>query len=254
MGGCAIISFFRQSCNHQVQEYFINLVRCGDLKAGDKLPPEIDLAQSFSISRNTLREALKSLEALGVLETVRGQGTFVTPDARKRIADMDLVRCFSMENDFQALLEAKNTLVPEMARLAALRRTEEDLAEMGAVLDTPMDSCFSAESMFQIRVASTAKSSVLSGYLRSVYQRLLETEYPKLLSRLPISDIQSGQRQILEAIAQADEESAYQIAKRVSDNRYLQVFENLVTESGDTATQEERQQKHSVFLYGMSDR
>lgn len=180
-GGCAIISFFRQSCNHQVQEYFINLVRCGDLKAGDKLPPEIDLAQSFSISRNTLREALKSLEALGVLETVRGQGTFVTPDVRKCIADMDLVRCFSMENDFQALLEAKNTLVPEMARLAALRRTEEDLAEMGAVLDTPMDSCFSAESMFQIRVASTAKSSVLSGYLRSVYQRLLETEYPKLI-------------------------------------------------------------------------
>ena len=167
---------------------------------------------------------------------------------------MDLLRYISTENDMQALLEAKNTLVPEMARLAALRRTEEDLTEMEAVLDTPMDSCFSAESMFQIRVASTAKSSILSGYLRSVYQRLLETEYPKLLSRLPISEIQSGQRQILAAIAQADEERAYQIAKRVSDNRYLQVFENLVTESGDTATQEERQQKHSVFLYGMSGR
>ena len=60
------------------------MVRCGDLKAGDKLPPEIELAQSLSLSRSTLREALKSLEAIGILETVRGQGTFVTMDARKQ--------------------------------------------------------------------------------------------------------------------------------------------------------------------------
>ena len=237
-----------------MQEYYINQIRCGDLKTGDKLPPEIELARSFSISWNTLREVLKSLEALGVLETVRGQGTFVAADARKRIADMDLVRCFSMENDFQALLEAKNALMSEIARLAAMRRTEDDIAEMGAVLSTPIDSGFSAESIFQIRVANAAKSPVLSGYVRSVYQQLLETEYPRLLLRLPISDIRLGQRQILEAIAQADEEKVHQTAKRVSDIRYLQLFENCMTENRDSTAQEANQQKHSVFINVLPER
>lgn len=237
-----------------MQEYYINQIRCGDLKTGDKLPPEIELARSFSISRNTLREALKSLEALGILETVRGQGTFVAADARKRVGNMDLLRCFSDKNDLHAMLEAKNILVAEAARFAAMRRTKEDLAEMEALLDTPMDSGFSAESIFQIRVASAAKSPVLSGYVRSVYQQLLETEYPRLLLRLPISDIRLSQRQILEAIAQADEEKAYLAAKQVSDIRYEKLREIHLTESNLNTMHEKNEEKYSVFLNMIQDR
>ena len=239
---------FRQSCKQQVQEYFINQIRSGDLQAGEKLPPEIDLAQSFSVSRNTLREALKSLEAIGVLEIRRGKGSFVALDARKRISDMELLRYLPFENAYSAVLEAKNALEPEVARLAALRRTEEDILEMKTILETPIDSNFSLESVFQTCVASAAKSQVLFGYIRSVYQQLLETEYPKLLLQLHISDLRVDQSRIFEAIVRGDEEWAYQVAKQTADKRYRQLCDHQRLDCETPEQENIPEKRNSVFL------
>ncbi len=97
---------------------------------GDKLPVESDLSEALGVSRNTVREAVRVLAHVGMLETRQGDGTYVraTRDAGetlKRIARTQLTD----------QLEVRIMLETEAAKLAAQRRTEQDLRSMTMALD-----------------------------------------------------------------------------------------------------------------------
>ncbi|MGO1749654.1 MAG: FadR/GntR family transcriptional regulator [Marinobacter sp.] len=97
---------------------------------GDKLPVESDLSEALGVSRNTVREAVRVLAHVGMLETRQGDGTYVraTRDAGetlKRIARTQL----------KDQLEVRIMLETEAAKLAAQRRTEQDLRSMTTALD-----------------------------------------------------------------------------------------------------------------------
>ena len=110
-------------------------VRTGELRTGDRLPGERSLATQMQISRPTLREAVKVLVDAGVLEVRRGPGggmyvaTDVVPTALVRhSASLRLA-------EIAAVLEARRLLEPQVAQLAALRATEEDLQAMARSID-----------------------------------------------------------------------------------------------------------------------
>lgn len=63
----------------KVREYIWNRLYAGEIKAGDKLPAERDLAEFLQISRNSVREGLKTMENLGVIESQHGAGKFYCP-------------------------------------------------------------------------------------------------------------------------------------------------------------------------------
>ncbi len=102
----------------------------GDWELGDKLPVESELSESLGVSRNTVREAVRVLVHVGMLETRQGDGTYVraTRDAGetlRRIARTELAD----------QLEVRIMLESEAAKLASLRRTEDDLKRMTDALD-----------------------------------------------------------------------------------------------------------------------
>jgi DNA-binding FadR family transcriptional regulator len=102
-------------------------VRAGELRVGDKLPSERDLAVQMEISRPTLREAARVLVDAGVLEVRRGPGggMFVASD----VVPVELVRQRSSDRlgEVAPVLEARRLIEPGVARLAARRATPEDL-------------------------------------------------------------------------------------------------------------------------------
>lgn len=104
------------------------------LRAGDRLPPERELAGQFRVSRNTLREALRSLEIAGLLELRKGAtgGAFIKEGGGDAaIAGLaDLYHLGTIRP--QHLTEARILIGTEVARLACARRTEEDLAALEA--------------------------------------------------------------------------------------------------------------------------
>ncbi|MBD3642366.1 MAG: FadR family transcriptional regulator [Marinobacter sp.] len=105
-------------------------VEKGEWQLGDKLPIESELSESLGVSRNTVREAVRVLVHVGMLETRQGDGTYVraTRDAGetlRRIARTELAD----------QLEVRIMLESEAAKLASLRRTEDDLKRMTDALD-----------------------------------------------------------------------------------------------------------------------
>jgi len=102
------------------------------LRAGDRLPPERELAEQFHVSRNTLREALRSLEIAGLLELKKGAtgGAFIKEGggdaAVAGLADLYHLGAIKPEH----LTEARIVIGTEVARLACLRRTPADLAAL----------------------------------------------------------------------------------------------------------------------------
>ncbi|MEK7943833.1 FadR/GntR family transcriptional regulator [Pigmentiphaga sp. YJ18] len=101
-------------------------------KPGDKLPTEAEIMQEYGVSRTVVREAISRLQAARMVETRHGIGTFLLepPVAPLRLDTKDAVTML----DVMAVLELRITVETEAARLAAQRRTEQDLAELRRTL------------------------------------------------------------------------------------------------------------------------
>jgi DNA-binding FadR family transcriptional regulator len=110
-------------------------IRFGDVKVGDRLPSERDLASMMEISRPTLREAIKVLADLGVVEVIpsAGGGMFVRSDR----VPLDLVhqRSEMRMSEVAAVLETRRLLEPRVAQLAALNATDDDFEAMRKTID-----------------------------------------------------------------------------------------------------------------------
>ena len=89
----------KQDLRQRVVARIVELIRTGNLRPGDRLPPERELVDIFSISRPSLREAMRALSTLGIVESRHGGGTFVTAlDARTLLAPLDIFLQLSQVN------------------------------------------------------------------------------------------------------------------------------------------------------------
>ena len=99
----------------------------GRLGPGDKLPNEVELSRQLGVSRATLREAIRTLTAQGVLEVRRGKGTFV---ASRAAEDFGCSRLERVRGQLRDLFELRSIFEPQAARLACRRAGPEELADI----------------------------------------------------------------------------------------------------------------------------
>jgi GntR family transcriptional repressor for pyruvate dehydrogenase complex len=111
------------------------MIASGQLKAGDRLPPERDLAKSFGVGRSTLREAVRVLESLGVVDVRPGEGTFLTKGDGPHSQAQLPPALFSKWTTQLNLFELRTVLEPGLAGLAARRATSDHLTRMRGVLE-----------------------------------------------------------------------------------------------------------------------
>jgi GntR family transcriptional repressor for pyruvate dehydrogenase complex len=107
----------------------------GRLKGGDRLPPERDLAEKFVVSRTSVREALRALESLGLVEIRPGEGTFVREASVETLVEPLALLMASQRAATAELFEARRLLEPSLAALAAERATPEEIQEMERILE-----------------------------------------------------------------------------------------------------------------------
>jgi GntR family transcriptional repressor for pyruvate dehydrogenase complex len=107
----------------------------GRLKGGDRLPPERDLAEKFVVSRTSVREALRALESLGLVEIRPGDGTFVRQVSIDTLVEPLALLIVSQREAIAELFEARRLLEPSLAALAATRATPEEIQEMERILE-----------------------------------------------------------------------------------------------------------------------
>ena len=155
-----------------------DLVRRGELTAGDRLPSERALAEQFLVSRNTVREAMRMLEVAGLIELRRGAtgGAFIAQANPHRVAvnisDMIGLSVFS----FTDLAEARLGVESVIVRLACQRRDDDDLAAMAHNLELvakltkegKLQERAAANVEFDNLLATAAKNPVLTAFMRSI--------------------------------------------------------------------------------------
>lgn len=125
----------------QVSEQIINLIADRELKAGDKLPNEFEMAQQLSVGRGTIREAIKILVSRNIVEIQRGRGTFVCK--HPGIVDDPLGFAFVKDKKKLALdlCEVRLMIEPEIAALVAERALPEEVEQLQRVADEVADLC-----------------------------------------------------------------------------------------------------------------
>ena len=120
----------KQSLGQQVVSRVLELVRTGNLRPGERLPPERELIEIFRISRPSLREALRALSVLGVIESRHGGGAYVTNlEARTLLAPLDFFLSLSQSNLDDAF-ESRRLVEIEIVRKAAINAGPEDIDDL----------------------------------------------------------------------------------------------------------------------------
>jgi GntR family transcriptional repressor for pyruvate dehydrogenase complex len=112
------------------------MITSGELGPGDRLPKEADLAERLGLSRNSLREAVKALSMIRVLDVRQGDGTYVTSLEPNLLLDaLSFVVDFHRDDTVLQFLEVRRILEPAATALATERMSDADLAKLQSVLD-----------------------------------------------------------------------------------------------------------------------
>ncbi len=124
----------RESAVDAVVNRFRELIAQGKLKPGDLLPSEGALAEAMGISRGSVREAMKILSALGVVEVRRGDGTYVSTGMGRTLLDPFLLRLMLSAPDRRQLVEFRRMMEFDVARAAHRNRTDQNVAAVNAAV------------------------------------------------------------------------------------------------------------------------
>src|SRR5678815_3275118 len=108
----------------------------GELRPGDRLPKEVDLAERLGLSRNSLREAVRALSLIRILDVRQGDGTYVTSlDPQLLLEAMSFVVDFHRDDTVLEFLAVRRILEPAATAMAATRIGEAELDRLTAQLD-----------------------------------------------------------------------------------------------------------------------
>src|SRR5438874_3027783 len=171
----------RNAVAHEAIDTIKRMIVRGELQAGQRLPAERDLAAQLGLSRPSLREAIRALIALNILESRHGEGTFVSsPEPDLLTQPIDFVLQVN-DGGLRALFEARRVLEAGGAALAAQRATDLELAELDDFVKRGRAKLGDAEAFiehdveFHERIRRMARSPVLASMLGSVSLLSLES-------------------------------------------------------------------------------
>lgn len=220
------------------------MITRGELSAGSRLPVEKDLAEALGVSRGSLREGVRALAIMGVLETRQGDGTYVTSlDSELLLAPMAFMVDLQSPEHRHDLHAVRRVLESEAAARAALRISDDELASAAALLEGVRDSVFadtvtdheavmSADVAFHRVIAKASDNGALAALVDALADRTL-------LARRTFGVQQEGQTRkafrehegILAALSAHDPDRA-----RLLMSHHLLAIEDFVHVDGSATT------------------
>ncbi len=217
------------------------LIAEGQLRSGDQLPSERELSEQFKVSRPSVREAIRTLESMGLLEARQGDGTYVASSVEALV--QPLAHAIAREeNAILEIFEVRRLLEPQLAALAAARAADPELEELedilekqgrqvaeggtGAELDTAFHSALarSAKNTLLLRLNDTLVDCLRDSRRRSLETperprrslaghrailRALRARDPKAAQRAMLKHLQEIEDNILHAAGGADAPAAW---------------------------------------------
>jgi GntR family transcriptional regulator, transcriptional repressor for pyruvate dehydrogenase complex len=181
-----------------------------NLKPGDILPPERELAQKFGVSRSSVRDAIRCLELIGLLEPQQGRGTVVCEPSAEAVVGPLTAVIRQKRKLVQELLDVRKIVEPPLARRAALHVTDTLIGELEQLLERQSAKARNGElaieedNEFHYRIARAADNAVLLQIVDVLMDTLQETREKSLQTGGRPQKSLAGHRRILSALARRD--------------------------------------------------
>jgi GntR family transcriptional repressor for pyruvate dehydrogenase complex len=200
----------------QIEQQILAMIRDGQLVVGERLPSERELSEMFSVSRASVREAMRSLEHLGVIDVRQGGGTFVR-EARLEDLGSRITAAFAVHPNFLwQIYEARCVIEPALGRSAAQNATPEDIAQLHEILERQAEKLLRGESTveednaFHAIIMRAAGNSILQTMAEACLNLLQPSRENYLQTRDRQTTSLRTHRMILDAIERHDPDATYE--------------------------------------------
>ncbi|MBP3634648.1 MAG: FadR family transcriptional regulator [Oscillospiraceae bacterium] len=209
---------FRVKLYEDVADRITARIRTAQWRAGERLPPEAELAKEFDVSRSTVREAIRSLQRTGLIRSKAGSGSYVAPNAPVILQTRELAAIMGDREHLHDLVQTRYILEPQMAALAAAQATDEEKRHLCYLVDrmaeqTERFELMAAGHAFHMELARLSHNVVLDGFYRSAADQLRSMRVLDSLTEAVYRDGIEEHRQIAQAVAAGDAAGAKQLMK-----------------------------------------
>jgi len=166
----------RISTTDRVFNAMLERIQCGEWPVGSTIPSERTLIEEFGVSRIALRESLSRLRVLGILNISHGKSSTVTKMDVKVFGRLfPLLLSFEAQQSFENVFQVRLALESQTAYLAAQRRTQEDITQLGALLaklreqlKEPLESAVETDLAFHIQIARATQNPLFPVLLETL--------------------------------------------------------------------------------------
>lgn len=195
----------------QVADQVKAMIDRGELKAEERLPSERELCEQFGVSRMSVREALRKLQAQSYVDVRPGLGTFVVPAGQRSVARLsDWVE--SHGDSLQKLIELRLVIEPGIAELAAQKTTDEDCAQLmksaDALANASEEEAGEADARFHLELASMTQNSMIEQIVEEILDATHELRKVTLKDAAHMSLAHDGHVKVADAVRARDPEAA----------------------------------------------
>jgi len=241
--------------SEEVVSQLREMIHRGDLRPGDRLPPERDLAKQLGVSRPTLRAGIRTLAAVGVLHSKQGAGTFVTGTDKSPALDANPLRLMAALHGFTSdeMFEARIAIEMDVAGLAAERATSEHLAEMAeeiaemfASLEEP-EEYLVHDMRFHQLVAAASGNRILTALMNMIATILFETRSKTVHRALDLKESSEYHLSIYRCIRDRNPEAARQtMMEHLLHTKEAQEREKLLSSEANGTNGKAEKKKRGV--------
>ena len=231
----------RESVSNELTRKLVDhLVTDGRLKPGDRLPSERQLADALGIGRSAVRDALRSLSLLGLIEVRQGSGSYVKEPDSELLPQIIEWGMLLGERNVMDLVEARSHIETAVASLAAERKSSDDLKAIRQHLDamssaTNTSEFVEADVAFHIALAQAAGNSVFLDIITSV-QSLLRVWITRVIDAGDSTDAFHREHFfVFEAISVGDADGARVFMQRHMDHAARELAASLAQTDSETS-------------------
>lgn len=207
----------RSGITELVVQRIKELLQQGELKAGSRLPPERELAEMLSISRPSLRTALKALSVMGIIRAKPGAGTFIAEALPEVFAEPMEFMTLIHKTETAELFEARRIIEAGLVELAAERATSEQLKAIAAEIEGMRKTFSDTEKFlkhdvrFHQALAAAAGNKIMSNVMDTVAGLLLQVRREAIARGREKGEALDWHEQIYEAVRQGEARRAKEL-------------------------------------------
>ena len=221
----------RRNVSDMVYEQFMDALRSGEWRAGEKIPSENELASALNVSRMSIRTALQRLSALGLIESRQGDGTFVCEFTGAQYANSLVPITLTGSAQMEHLMEFRKILDCEIAALAAQKADEATVEALREnyrkhkELAHDLEGSAEMDAEFHFMLAKATQNPLII-QVYTVFMKVFEMNMREIVRKMGSSGAMKFHREIIDAIAEKDASAARKImAAHIEDTIHEMICE-----------------------------